>query len=301
MSTRCSEEDDEAERCRELVLGSIDLAGKLAVATMLGPLKKLGFWVNRKQLKDIPRKYDQLLDKILNEHEERAKKDGDEREDKDLMDILLQIYHDKDAEFKISKNQIKAFIMWIIAELINHPNVLKKLKEEIESIVETKRLVEDSDIPNLHYLEAVVKETLRLHPTIPGEDCKIGGFDIPKETAVVINAYSIMRDPNFWEDPNEFYPERFLQEQDNNQKEIKRQNFSFLPFGGGRRLCPGSHLAFSIIPITIASMVQCFDWKFAGKGDGDNKVDMQAKAGMSLCLANPLLCLPVIRFNPFTA
>ncbi|KAF2293624.1 hypothetical protein GH714_003481 [Hevea brasiliensis] len=195
MSTRCSEEDDEAERCRELVLGSIDLAGKLAVATMLGRLKKL-------------------------------------------------------VDYRRAHQQSK---------------YLKKLKEEIESIVETKRLVEDSDIPNLHYLEAVVKETLRLHPTIPGEDCKIGGFDIPKENAVVINAYSIMRDPNFWENPNEFCPERFLQEQDNNQKEIKGQNFSFLPFGGGRRLCPGSHLAFSIIPITIASMVQCFDWKFAGK------------------------------------
>ncbi|KAJ9158738.1 hypothetical protein P3X46_024295 [Hevea brasiliensis] len=320
MSTRCSGEDDEARKCRELVEESVDLAGKLGVASMLGPLKKLGFWVFRKQLKDILRDFDELLEKILKEHEEKAKRDGDdhEGEDKDLMDILLKVYQDENAEFKISRNHMKAFFLdlffagtdtsantmqWIMAELINHPKVFSKLREEIESVVGTNRLVEESDIPNLHYLQAVVKETMRLHPLVPAiprecrEDCKIEGYDIPKETVVWINVYSIMRDPKLWNNPNEFCPERFLQEHEN-QKEIKRQNFSFLPFGGGRRMCPGSHLAFSLINITIASMIQCFDWKAVGDG---GKVNMEAKSGFSLCLAHPLLCFPVIHYHPFAA
>ncbi|KDP43436.1 hypothetical protein JCGZ_16723 [Jatropha curcas] len=195
MSTRYSEENDEAEWCRELVLGSIELVGKLAVATVLGPLKKLGFWLNRKQLKDIPRKEDELLDKILKEHEDRAK----------IMDLFIG-----------GTVTSAATMQWIMAELINHPKVFKKLREEIESVTGTNRSVHESDIPNLHYLQAVVKETLRLYPLAPlmprecSEDCKIGGFNIPKETAVLINAYSIMRDPEIWENPSKFYPERFL-------------------------------------------------------------------------------------------
>ncbi|KAF2316792.1 hypothetical protein GH714_042133 [Hevea brasiliensis] len=116
MSTRCSEEDDEAQRCRELVEGSIALTGKLLIASMLGPLKKFGYWVNRKQLDDIPKSKYLAMDDGRDHH---------------------------------------------------HPNVFRKLREEIESVVGTNRLVEDSDIPNLHYLQAVVKETLRLYPLVP--------------------------------------------------------------------------------------------------------------------------------------
>ncbi|KAF2316781.1 hypothetical protein GH714_042122 [Hevea brasiliensis] len=144
MSTRCSEEDDEAQRCRELVEGSIALTGKLLIASMLGPLKKFGYWVNRKQLDDIPKRYDDLFEKIWKEHEERAKRECEEREDKDLMDILLKVYQDENAEFRISKTQMKAFILelfiggtdtaantlqWTMAEIINHPNVFRKLRE----------------------------------------------------------------------------------------------------------------------------------------------------------------------------
>lgn len=102
-------------RCTELLEGSVALAGKLAVATMLGPLKKLGYWVNRKELEEIPRRYDELLEKILKEHEERAKRDSGDREDKDLMDILLKVYQDENAEFRISRSQMKAFFLVILS------------------------------------------------------------------------------------------------------------------------------------------------------------------------------------------
>lgn len=201
-------------------------------------------------------------------------------------------------------------MQWTIAELINHPDVFKKVKEEIDSVVGKTRLVEESDIPSLPYLQAVVKEALRLYPPGPvttrecRQNCKVGGFDIPEKTAVAINLYAIMRDPNSWDDPNDFKPERFMvstKEGENmyhNQSETKGQSFNFVPFGAGRRGCPGTLLAFSLMNTAIAAMVQCFDWKVVG-GDGDGaKVDMQAGSGMSLGMAHPLICLPVVHFNP---
>ncbi|WCJ35043.1 cytochrome P450 family 705 subfamily A polypeptide 30 [Euphorbia peplus] len=315
MSTRCSKEDNEAEKWRKIVIGSADLAGKMGLATVLGPFKRFGFWLNRKQMKDIPREFDMLFDKILKQHEERAQS-NDEGNYKDLMDILLKVYHDQNPEFKISMSHIKSFLLdlfiggtdtsgntmeWLMAELINHPRVMNKLRDEIKSFVGTKRLVEESDIPNLHYLQAVIKETMRLHPIIAAmprecvEDCKINGYDIPKDTFIIINGYSIMRDPKIWDRPDEFYPERFLQE----DQERSVNNSSFVGFGGGRRKCPGSNLALCIMNITVASMVQCFDWK--NFPNDQEMVNMEERRGFNVSKAYPLKCLPVILFNPFTS
>lgn len=137
-------------------------------------------------------------------------------------------------------------MQWTIAELINHPKVFNKVREEIKSVAGA-RLVEESDIRSLPYLRAVVKETLRLYPPGPiaprecCQSCKIRGFDVSQKTMVIVNLYAIMRDPALWDNPNEFRPERFLvssKEQDNldfNQNETEEQNFSFIPFGGGRK------------------------------------------------------------------
>ena len=111
MSTRCSEEDDEAQRCRDLVLRSFALTGKYVIARLLGPFKRLGFWVLRKEKEDILRECNALMEKILKEHEERTERDGCGREDKDLMDTLLSVYHDKNAEFKISRTEMKSFLL----------------------------------------------------------------------------------------------------------------------------------------------------------------------------------------------
>ncbi|CAN1287138.1 Protein PAT1 homolog [Linum perenne] len=168
------------------------------------------------------------------------------------------------------------------------------------------RLVEEADIAGLHYLEAVVKETLRLHPPAViaprecGEDCKIGGFDIPKGVAVAINVFSVMRDPEVWVDPNEFRPERFVHDDGRVKGTVGAGAgvgaAGFIPFGGGRRMCPGSAMALSLICCTVAAMVQCFDWELE---NGEDTVSMEATSGFNMSLAQPLLCLPVIRFNTF--
>uniref|UniRef100_A0A5B7BNF6 Uncharacterized protein n=1 Tax=Davidia involucrata TaxID=16924 RepID=A0A5B7BNF6_DAVIN len=330
MSTGCSDNDVEADKCRELVKESFKIGTKFCFGDVLGPLKWLGFWVYGKQAVEVTRRYDDLLERILKEHEEE--RESGEREDRDLMDILLGVYRDDKAEVKITRTHIKAFFLdlfiegtdtsaeamqWTIAELINHPHVFKKVREEIESVVGKSRLVEESDIPSLPYLQAVVKETLRLYPAGPvttrecRKHCKIQGFDIPEKTAVAINLYAIMRDPELWDEPDEFRPERFMvsskeKERLDHRNEAKGQDFNFVPFGAGRRGCPGTLLAFSLMNSAVAAMVQCINWKVGrdedGDGDGDGaKVDMQAGIGMSLGMAHPLVLLPVVHFNPFAS
>ena len=142
-----------------------------------------------------------------------------------------------------------------------------KARREIDSVVGKNRLVEESDIINLPYLQAIVKETPRLHPAGPlivresSTDCTIGGYDIPAGTRLFVNAWAIGRDPNHWENPLEFRPERFVNEDGTlkSQLAVRGQHFCLLPFGSGRRGCPGTSLALQIVQTSLASMIQCFE------------------------------------------
>lgn len=195
---------------------------------------------------------------------------------------------------------------WAISELINHPHVMAKARQEIDMVIGKKRIVEESDIANLPYIQAIVKETLRLHPTGPiivrecTEDCIVAGYEIPAKTRLFVNVWAIGRDPNHWENPLEFLPDRFLEKEGSGKRQldVRGQHFQLLPFGSGRRSCPGATLALQVVQTTLASMVQCFEWKV---GDGDDlfTVDMEEGLGVSLPRAHPLVCVPVARFSPF--
>ena len=190
--------------------------------------------------------------------------------------------------------------LWTLAELINNPDVFNKVREEIKYVVGNTRLVEESDVPSLPYLQAVIKEALRLHPALPvvvrecREACKIKDFDVPKKTMVAVNLYAIIRDEKIWDYPNDFRPERFL------VSSKGKDGMEHIPFGAGRRGCPGEKLAFSMIQIVVAAMVQCFDWKVGREGD-NVKVNMQVGPGITKPMAQPLICLPIVHFNPFTS
>lgn len=191
---------------------------------------------------------------------------------------------------------------WALSELINHPNIMQKAREEIDIVVGRNRVVEESDIINLPYLQSIVKETLRLHPTGPmivresTENCSIGGYDIPSKTRIFVNVWAVGRDPNHWENPLEFIPERFVSKDGSGKSEldVRGQHFHLLPFGSGRRSCPGTSLALQVVQTSLAAMIQCFDWKV----DGIN-VDMEEGPGLTLPRAHPLICTPVPRLNPF--
>ncbi|KAL0719116.1 hypothetical protein Bca4012_068440 [Brassica carinata] len=306
MLGRCfTEENGEAEKVRGLVNESHALTKKLFLAASLRrPLNKLRIQLFKKEIMSVSDRFNELLEKILVEHKEKL---NENHQDKDMMDVLLTACQD---EYKITRNHIKAFFVelfiggtdtsvqttqWTMAEIINNHKVLEKLREEIDSVVGRSKLIQETDLPNLPYLQAVVKEGLRLHPPAPlmlrkfQERCEIKGFYIPEKTILVISAYAVMRDPDSWEDLEEFKPERFLSP----KEDEKQQELKFLPFGGGRRGCPGGNLSQIIVGTAIGVMVQCFDWKIEG-----GKVNMEeAVEGMNLSMVHPLKCVPNVQAN----
>ncbi|KAK3219932.1 hypothetical protein Dsin_013902 [Dipteronia sinensis] len=316
MSTRCSGKDNEAEEIKGLTRTLMQVAGKVCVGDVLGPLKIFDFSGNGNKLKSALLQYDRIVEKLLKEHEEKAVKGNDDpNQRKDLMDIVLEVYNNPSAELKLTKKDIKSFFLdiflagtdtssvamqWAMGELINHPTAFKKLRDEINTVVGPNRLVKESDTPNLPYLRAVIGETLRLHPPAPliirecAEDCKINGSIVKAKTRVLVNVYAIMRDPELWAHPDEFMPERFLEGSGErigeHLMEFKGQNFRFLPFGSGRRGCPGTSLAMFVIHAAVGAMVQCFDWKLKG---GDEKVDMNQGPGFASEMAHPLVLYPI--------
>ncbi|KDO42907.1 hypothetical protein CISIN_1g047663mg, partial [Citrus sinensis] len=189
---------------------------------------------------------------------------------------------------------------WSLAELINHPMVLQEAQQELDQVVGRNRLVQESDVPHLPYIQAIIKESLRIHPPIPlisrkaVEDCKIGNYVIPKDTVLFVNLWSMGRDPKIWKNPLEFQPERFLS-QSNSEIDVKGLHYQFLPFGTGRRGCPGLSLAMQELPATLAAMIQCFNFKVTSP---DGVVDMTERPGLASPRAQDLVCVPVARCAP---
>ncbi|KAF5750682.1 hypothetical protein HS088_TW03G01021 [Tripterygium wilfordii] len=317
MSTRCSGKCDEAQEIKELVHTCLMLAGKLSLGDVLGPLKVFDFSGTGKKLVGALTKYDQLVERIMKEHEDKAS-NFSQGEKKDLMDILLETSRDPTAELKLSRKDIKSFLLdlffagtdtsssamqWAMGELINNIKAFKKLREEINTVVGSKGLVKESDVQNLPYLRAVIRETLRLHPSAPliirecAEDCNVNGCLVKAKTRVLVNVYAVMRDPESYTNPDEFMPERFLESSNEkigeHQMEFKGQNFRYLPFGSGRRGCPGASLGMLIMHAAVGSLVQCFDWKVK---EGE-EVDLSPGSGFAAEMARPLVCYPIEHVN----
>ncbi|XP_042048010.1 cytochrome P450 93A3-like [Salvia splendens] len=315
MSERCSEDEDEAGAVRKLVQETAELTGKFNLSDYIWFCRNLDLQGFGKRLKEVRDRFDEMMERIIEEHQTARRKSKENVEEseivKDLLHILLDIAEEGSSEVKLTRENIKAFILdlfaagtdtsaitveWALAELINHPNILQKAVQEIDSFVGKERLVQESDIPSLPYLQATVKETLRLHPTGPmsvresSEDCTVAGYDIPARTRLFVNIWAINRDPNHWEDALEFKPERFLSK----DLDVRGQHYHFLPFGTGRRGCPGTTLALQVVQTTLAALIQCFEFKVEG---GKSSVDMEEGAGITLPRAHPLKCIPVSRLS----
>ncbi|KAL5541418.1 hypothetical protein UlMin_043462 [Ulmus minor] len=191
---------------------------------------------------------------------------------------------------------------WAIAELGNHPTVQSKIREEISAVLKGDQVTE-SNLIKLPYLQATVKETLRLHTPIPLlvphinlEEAKLGGYNIPRESKVVVNAWWLANNPAWWKNPEEFRPERFLEEEGGTEAAVGggKVDFRYLPFGMGRRSCPGIILALPILGLVIAKLVSNFEMKAPL---GVDKIDVSEKGGQfSLHLAN----FSTVVFNPIS-
>lgn len=174
---------------------------------------------------------------------------------------------------------------WAMSLLLNNPKVLKKAQAEIDNLVGHDRLIDETDLAKLPYLHCIINETMRMYPAGPllvphesSEDCLVGGFHVPRGTILLVNMWAIQNDPKIWEEPTSFKPERF------EGFEGVRDGFKLMPFGSGRRGCPGEGLAMRIVGLALGSLIQCFEWERIGK----EMVDMSEGAGLTMPKAQPL-------------
>ena len=182
-------------------------------------------------------------------------------------------------------------IEWAMSELLRKPDVLTKATEELDRVIGHERLVKEEDITNLPYMQAIVRETMRLHPVTPllaprlsREDASVDGYDIPTGTLVFVNVWAIGRDPAVWGDaPDEFRPERFA----GSSVDVKGQDFELLPFGSGRRMCPGIGLGLKMVQVILANLVHGFAWRLPD-GMAKEELSMEEKFGLSMPRLIPL-------------
>uniref|UniRef100_A0A7C9AEB2 Costunolide synthase n=1 Tax=Opuntia streptacantha TaxID=393608 RepID=A0A7C9AEB2_OPUST len=251
---------------------------------------------------------DELYDEVIEEHLHRASTTSNHE---DLVDVLLRLQRDPTQTISLDNNQVKgiltdmfiagsdtssATLVWAMCELIRNPSTLKKAQDEVrQQVGKGKQKVEESDLPNLKYLKLVLKETLRLHPPVPllvpretTEPCVVRGYEIPAKTRVFINAKAISTDPNVWDDPdpNVFQPERFL----NCEIDYRGQDFELIPFGVGRRSCPGLNFAILVVELALSNLLYRFDWSLP-HGMTEDDIDMEEAIGLTTHKKTPLLLL----------
>ncbi|KAE8709926.1 Cytochrome P450 82C4 [Hibiscus syriacus] len=310
-----SHEEEENEQRRKAVRDFFALTGTFTVADSLPFLRWLDLGGHEKAMKKTVKKLDQILEECLVEHKRKRNSGKPAGEHDEFMGIMLSLLEDAgklpsyDAD-TINKATCLAIILggtdtttvtitWALSLLLNHRDILRKAQQELDTFVGKDRLVQESDMKNLQYLQAIVKETTRLYPAAPlsvphesVEDCTTAGYFIPAGTRLLVNISKLQRDPNLWPDPDEFRPERFLTT--HKHVDVRGQNFEFIPFGSGRRVCPGISFALQVLNINLAALLQSFDITTPH----DEAVDMREGAGLTNLKATPLNVVFTPRLPP---
>ncbi|GMN21459.1 hypothetical protein TIFTF001_047279 [Ficus carica] len=282
---------------------SFDLADVFPSLGFLDPL----IFGTRAKIEKLHQDSDTIVENIIKEHLEE-KSGASETVTEDLVDVLLK-FHNIDHGFSLTTDNIKAIVFdifsagtntsaialdWAMAELIRNPRVMKKAQNEVREVFNRNGSVDEKAINEMKYLKAVVKETLRLHPSGPllprecGEKCEIDGYEVPAKTRVIVNAWAIGRDPTYWTDPDSFIPERFL----DSSIDYKGTNFEYIPFGAGRRMCPGMLLGLINVELPLAMFLYHFDWKLPN-GMKHEDLDMTEAFGATVGKKNDLHLIPI--------
>lgn len=292
----------ENNKLSEMLKETQEMLGGFFLVDFFPRLRWLGkFCAIENRLERNFREMDKFYEQVIKEHVDNHERDGaeHEQEHEDVVDVLLRVQRDPNQPIAITDDQIKgvlvdifvagtdtaaATMIWTMSELIRNPNAMKRAQEEIRQVLKGKEMVEEVDLPRLLYFKSVVKEALRLHPPAPllvpretTEACTIQGFEIPAKTRVLVNAKSIAMDPTCWENPNEFLPERFL----DSPFDFRGQHFEMLPFGVGRRGCPGMNFAMPLVELVLANLLYRFHWELP-LGLGIQDLNMEEAIGITI-------------------
>ncbi|XP_050223165.1 cytochrome P450 736A117-like [Mercurialis annua] len=267
-------------------------------------------WVNHvtglyAKARKVAKEFDDFLENVVEEHIASGCYMKEDTTNKDFVDVLLWLQKENLAGFPIDRTCIKAITLdifaggtdttytlmeWVMTELLRHPEIMKRVQSEIREIAKDKIFISETDLNKLQYLKAVIKETFRMHPPVPllvprvaRKDVKLQGYDIAAGTQVLINAFAIGRDAASWDQAEEFRPDRFL----NSSIDFRGHDFELIPFGSGRRICPGIHFATITYELVLANLLYKFDWTLHGVAKGED-LDTTESTGISIHKRNPL-------------
>nr|AKH41027.1 cytochrome P450 CYP76Z2 [Thuja plicata] len=298
----------QAAEFKGVVREALKLTGVPTLSDLFPFLVRFDLQGMNSKTKILAQRFDNIFNRIIEDRlAQRSDTLGNSHRVKDFLDVMLDLREDG---AQLSLESIKAMLMdmftagtdtisatieWTMAELLRNPALMRKAQAELDDTVGVERRMEEADIENLPYLRAVVKEVLRLHPAAPfifrraDKSCEIGGFLVPENTQVLVNVWSIGRDPKVWKDPLNFNPDRFMEF----DIDYKGQDFELIPFGAGRRICIGLPLAQRMVHLVVGSLLQAFNWSISM--DKEANIDMSETFGMTLLKAVPLRAIPNTR------
>ena len=300
----------DGDRLGDVLAEAQDLFAGFTIGDFFPELEPVASTVTglRRRLKRCLADLRAVCDEIVDEHisGKRQRIPGDR--DEDFVDVLLRVQKSPELEVPLTDDNLKALVLdmfvagtdttfatleWVMTELVRHPRVLRKAQEEVRRVVGGKGRVEEADVGELHYMRAIIKETFRLHPAVPllvpresVAPCTLGGYDIPAKTRVFINTFAMGRDPEIWDSPLEYLPERF--ENGGGEIDLKDPDYKLLPFGGGRRGCPGYTFALATVQVSLASLLYHFEWALP-PGVAAEDVNLDECFGLATRKKEPLL------------
>lgn len=308
---KCKEQD----RFIGVVKEAIKFAGGFGIADLFPSVKLLHVMSGmRPKIEKLHQESDRMLEDIIREHRNNRSenKSGDQREDgdEDLVDVLLKFQNQGDQELSLTTENIKAVILdifsagsetpataadWIMSELVKNPKIMAKAQKEVRQVFGKRGKADEAGVAELKYLKSVVKEGLRLHPPVPlllprecSQVCEVNGYTIPVKTKGIINAWALGRDPKYWRDPEVFDPDRFW---DDSSVDYKGNCLEYIPFGAGRRICPGMTFGLAQVELQIAVLLYHFDWTLPG-GMRNEDLDMTEGFAVTVKRRDDLFLIP---------
>ncbi|KAI4302761.1 hypothetical protein MLD38_038471 [Melastoma candidum] len=296
---------------RQVVGEMTALLGLPNISDFFPALRRFDLQGVEKKMKVLVERLDTIFERVIEQRLEMDKSGGAGSGNKDFLQFLLKLKEEEDSKTPLEMVHIKALLMdmvvggtdttsntveFAMAEILNKPAVVAKIQDELDRVIGKDSIVEESHIHGLPYLRAVMKEFLRLHPPLPlmvphcpSETCTVEGYTVPKGSRVFVNVWMIHRDPKVWDKPDVFDPERFA----DGNVDFSGNDFSYIPFGSGRRICAGVAMGERMVMYALATMLHLFEWKLPG----DGKIDLTEQFGIVMKKKTPLVAVPSPRLS----
>ncbi|RVW54501.1 Flavonoid 3',5'-hydroxylase 2 [Vitis vinifera] len=300
----------ESNEFKDMVVELMTCAGYFNIGDFIPSIAWMDIQGIERGMKHLHKKFDKLLTRMIEEHTASA---HERKGNPDFLDVVMDHQGNSTGE-KLTLTNIKALLQnlfaagtdtsasiieWSLAEMLKNPSILKRAQEEMDHVIGRNRRLVESDLPKLPYLQAICKESLRKHPSTPlnlprvsTQACEVNGYYIPENTRLSVNIWAIGRDPDVWENPEEFRPERFLSGR-NAKIDPRGNDFELIPFGAGRRICAGARMGIVLVEYILGTLVHSFDWKMP---DGV-EINMDEAFGLALQKAVSLSAMVTPRLH----